>query len=126
MQKQIDMLVNGLKSFGLPVFEDEIAEDEEAEFVNNEYHCFVFETLGMTKMDDLKSINQVIAIYYYSENRDDLDERTIDIINALKDIPKVTFDSSTKQRLQKKDTDQFVDRVVLAYNRQITTKCGVL
>lgn len=123
MRKQVDDLYTRLSSFNIPVFEDEIAEDEERDFADTTYHCFVYETLAMRKMDDMKSVNQAIVIYYYSENRDDLDEYTIDIIQTLSSIIGVKFERSTKQRLQKKDTDRFIDRIILTFSRRIVMEC---
>lgn len=121
MQRQIVQMQASLRTFDIPLFEDEIAEDEEEQLYQNDYHCFVYETLDIANNDDLKSITQTVAIYYYSENRDDLDERTVDIILSLKDIPGFSLNRTTKQRLQKKETDQFVDRVIFEYNRRIVT-----
>lgn len=121
MQRQIVQMQASLRTFDIPLFEDEIAEDEEEQLYQNDYHCFVYETLDISNNDDLKSITQTVAIYYYSENRDDLDERTVDIILSLKDVPGFSLNRTTKQRLQKKETDQFVDRVIFEYNRRIVT-----
>lgn len=119
MQKQIDEMREALNSFSIPVFEDEIAEDEEERLFQNDYHCIVYETLDIANNNDLKSITQTVVIYYYSENRDDLDEQIVDIILSLKDVTGFSLNRTTKQRLQKKDTDQFVDRVIFEYNRKI-------
>lgn len=110
-----------LKTFDVPLFEDEIAEDEEEKLYHNDYHCFVYETLNISNNNDLKSLTQTVAIYYYSENRDDLDERTVDIILSLRNVTGFSLNSTMKQRLQKKETDQFVDRVIFEYNRKIVT-----
>jgi len=121
MQKQIDEMQTALKTFDVPLFEDEIAEDEEEKLYHNDYHCFVYETLNISNNNDLKSLTQTVAIYYYSENRDDLDERTVDIILSLRNVTGFSLNSTMKQRLQKKETDQFVDRVIFEYNRKIVT-----
>ncbi|RHW38703.1 hypothetical protein D1B33_07465 [Lysinibacillus yapensis] len=118
MQKQIEEMRAALNTFDIPLFEDEIAEDEE-ERLFNDYHCFVYEMLDIRNSNDMKSVTQTVAIYYYSENRDDLDERVIDIIISIKGVTGFTLAKTTKQRLQKKDTDQFVDRVIFEYNRKI-------
>lgn len=119
MNQQIDDLITRLKTFGFPVFEDDLAEDEEKEFLKNGYNFFIYETGDMFKNDDLKSINQDVAIYYYSENRDDLDELTINIIQELTDIKMLSLVRTQKQRLKRNDTDSYVDRIVLIYNRKI-------
>lgn len=126
MQEQIDTLLTALNTFNIPVFEDELAEDEEAQFNKNDYHFFVYETGDLAKNDDHKTINQDVVIYYYSENRDDLDERTIDIVTALSVVPLMTFNRTQKQRLRRKDTDNYVDRVVFLYQRKIVTGCTKL
>lgn len=122
MQEQIDGIITALESFSLEVYEDELSEDEEEFHRNNKkegYHFFVYDTGDMERADDHKSINQEVAIYYYSENRDDLDERTIDIILSLKEVPMITLQNTFKDRLKRKDTDKYVDRIVLVYNRRI-------
>ena len=121
MQKQIDEMRKALGLFNYLIFDFSFAEDEEEDLYRNGYHCFVYETLNISNNDDLKSVIQTVAIYFYSENRDDLDELTVDIILSLKDVPGFSLNGTTKQRLQKKETDQFVDRVIFEYNRRIVT-----
>jgi hypothetical protein len=123
MREQIDSLVNGLKNFGLPVFEDEIAEDEETNLAT--YNCFVFETGEFRKTNDIKKVTQDIYVYYYSENRDDVDEQTIDIISVASSIKGMSFVNTVKERLQEKDTDRYVDRVTLVFRRVIPIECQV-
>jgi len=124
MRQQIDQLVNGLKDqFNLPVFEDEIAEDEEESLT--EFNCFVFETGEFRKTNDIRKVAQDIYVYYYSENRDDVDEQTIDIISILSAIKGIDFVNSIKERLQEKDTDRYVDRVTLVFRRVIPIECQV-
>ncbi|MEY9975302.1 hypothetical protein [Lysinibacillus sp. RC79] len=123
MQEQIDALLTVLNTFDIPVFEDDLAEDEEAQFKKNNYHFFVYETGDMNKNDDQKTISQDVVIYYYSENRDDIDERTVDIIIKLSHIPRMSLKRTQKQRLKRKDTDNYVDRVVFLYQRRIVTGC---
>ncbi len=124
MQKQMEQMHEALLHFELPIFEDDIAEDEEEQLKNN-YHCFIFETLDVNNNDDQKSVTQSVVIYYYSENRDDLDERTIDILLKLKGVVGFKFSRTTKQRLQKKDTGDFVDRIIFEYNRKIVEGDGI-
>ncbi|KGR88402.1 hypothetical protein CD32_01705 [Lysinibacillus odysseyi 34hs-1 = NBRC 100172] len=119
MQEQIDGIITALESFGLEVYEDELSEDEEAAYKKGQYHFFVYDTGDMQLTNDFKSINQEVAVYYYSEKRDDLDERTVDIILALKNVPMFTLQNTFKDRLKRKDTDNYVDRITLVYNRRI-------
>lgn len=118
MDKQLHLIYQGLTTFGLPVYEDEVAPDEEKDLLKN-YHCLVYETGPMSKNRDMKTVSQVLTVYYYCENRDDIDKRTIDIVDALESVPRLEFIRTQKQRLQKKDTDQFVDRVILTFARVI-------
>lgn len=126
MDQQIEQLLEVLRSFEIPVFEDEVAEDIQEQFKKDGHHFFVYSTGDMIKNDDKKSINQDVVIYYYSEKRDDLDERTVDIITALSTIPMLKFERTQKQQLKRKDKDSYVDRVVFAYNRKIVTGCAAI
>ncbi|WP_153062603.1 hypothetical protein [Metasolibacillus meyeri] len=119
MNQQIDEMLAALKTFDLLIFEDEIAEDEQERFKKNGHHFFVYATGDFIKNDDKKTLTQDIAIYYYSENLPDLDERIIDIVEALPENKLFTLVRIGKQRLQRKDTDSFVDRIIFMYNRTI-------
>lgn len=125
MNKQITEMRQTLGQFNIPIFEDEIAEDEEEQLYQNGYNCFVFETENITNNKDMKSVQQKVYIYFYSENLDDLDEWTIEIILAMRNVTGFTLHRTMKQRLQKKDTDQYVDRVIFEYNRKIVLGIGV-
>lgn len=125
MAEQVQGIYDGLtETFNLPVFEDEIAEDEEKKMADG-YHCFVYETSNMKNSNDRKSLTQSVHVYYYSENLDDIDVRTIDIIRSLAGVKGLIFERTTKQRLQKKDTDRFIDRVILIYSRRIIVGCEI-
>ncbi|WP_225434115.1 hypothetical protein [Peribacillus tepidiphilus] len=124
MNEQITGIVNNLQNtFGLPVFEDEIAEDEEASL--EVYNCFVFETSEFKPTNDIRKLSQNINVYYYSENQDNVDEQTIDIITVINAVKGVSFLGSSKERLQVKDTDRFIDRVVLTFKRVIPIECTI-
>lgn len=124
MNQQIEKILEVLRSFNIPVFEDEVAEDIQEQFKKDGHHFFVYSTGDMIRNDDKKSINQDVVIYYYSEKRDDLDERTVDIITALSKISLFKFERTQKQQLKRKDKDSYVDRVVFAYNRKIISGCA--
>ncbi|MEH7490833.1 hypothetical protein [Neobacillus niacini] len=120
MHKQKEGIFNSLQThFTLPVFEDEMAEDEEKQLDKKGYNCFIFETSEFQTTEDIKKLKQNIYVSYYSENKDDVDETTIDIISVLTPIKGVTFSSSKKERLQMKETDRFIDRVRLTFTRVI-------
>jgi hypothetical protein len=120
MRKQKEGIFNSLHThFSLPVFEDEMAEDEEKQLDQIGYNCFIFETSEFQTTQDIKKLKQNIYVSYYSENKDDVDEKTIDIISVLTPVKGVTFSSSKKERLQMKETDRFIDRVTLTFTRVI-------
>lgn len=120
MNKQILDLVESLTTtFQLPVFEDEVAEDEEKSLQKEGYNCFVYETGNFTPDENISKVSQSLTVYYYSENKDDVDEKTLDIITVINKINAVSFVTTEKQRLQKKETDQYVDRIVLTFKRVI-------
>jgi hypothetical protein len=120
MREQKEGIFNNLQTqFSLPVFEDEIAEDEDKSLDKNGYNCFVFETSEFQTTQDIKKVKQNIYVFYYSENKDDVDESTIDIISVLNSVKGVNFLSSRKERLQMKETDRFIDRVNLTFTRMI-------
>lgn len=118
MQEQAQALYDALLTFGVPVYEDEISQDEEKK-LHDDYHCFVYFTDAMSYNNDMKSISQAVHIHYYSEDREDLDERTIEIAERLKSVKRLLFVRTRKDRLQKKDTEQYVDRVILTFARVI-------
>ncbi|GIN71249.1 hypothetical protein J14TS2_17240 [Bacillus sp. J14TS2] len=124
MRKQKSNIYDGIvETFDLPVYEDEIAEDEDERLLEEGYNCFIFETGEFQRTNDFKKVAQNIRIYYYSENRDDVDEQTIDIISTCLKAPGVDFTSTNKERLQMKDTDRYIDRVVLQFRRVIPIEC---
>lgn len=126
MNKQKDVIYTGLTAtFNLPVFEDEIAEDEDEQLTREGYNCFILETGEFQPTDDKFKLSQNIRVYYYSENRNDIDEQTIDIISVCVGSPAVDFVRTSKERLQMKDTDRFIDRVTLNFRRVIPIVCKV-
>lgn len=126
MNNQIKAIHDALsQTFLIPVFENEITESEEIALFNTDYHCFVYQTSDIKKMDDLKTINQDVFIYYYSEKRTDIDSRTVDIIRSLKDVKQLNFRRSQKQRLKKDKTNLYMDRVIFHYTRRINLGCQI-
>lgn len=129
MKKQKSSVYNILGNhFSLQVYEDEIAEDEEEQLVNlNTYNFFILEmgNFRPSENTDKKSISQEIIIDYYSENRDDVDEVTIDVISLVSAVKSVKFTGTQKQRLQVKGLDRYVDRVTFLFRRVIPIECTV-
>jgi hypothetical protein len=124
MGEQKNGIFENLKSFELPVFEDEVAEDEDERLLDsNAYNCLVFETSDFKKTNDIKIITQDIYVSYYSENRDDVDEQTIDIISLIDSVKGISFSRSVRERLRVKETDRYIDRVTIMFIRKIPIEC---
>jgi len=106
--------------FGIEVYQDDVSEDEE----NDMFHFFVFETGEMTASESEDYLKQDIFVHYVSENRDDIDGQTLDIISILRGI-KFIFVKTFKERYQKGDTDSYVDRVTIQMRRRIKVECQI-
>lgn len=124
MNNQIAEILEVLRSYNIPVFEDNIPSNADEKFKNDTiegYHLFVYETGDMRKHDDKKSLSQDVVIFYYSEKRDDLDERTVDIAMKInqKNIKLLTLEGTEKQHFKVKDKERYVDRIAFIYNRKI-------
>ncbi|WJE54324.1 hypothetical protein QRE66_08840 [Bacillus cereus] len=109
--------------FELLVVEDELAEDEEELLQQEGYNCFTIEYAEIQPSSNERTVSQTVYITYLSENQDDLDEQTIDIISLVSKVKKVSFVISKKDRLQVKDTDRYIDRVVFTFRRMIPIEC---
>lgn len=101
--------------FKIPVFQDDIAEDE----VPSSHNYFLIIYGDITNPDDKKSLVQEVIVVYVTENNDYVDENTIDIISLISSISAIDFDRTIKQRLQKKDTDEYLDQVEVIFKRKI-------
>jgi hypothetical protein len=116
LKKLNSLLVTSLESaFNVTVYQDQVSEDEETD-----YHYFIFETGGFTKNAEQNKnlLVQDVTVRYYSENRDDLDEVTIDIITTLERSGYI-FKNSVKTAIQKGDTDSYVDEIELNFVRAL-------
>lgn len=125
INEQREEIFSSLKNnFNLNVYEDEIAEDEEKELINSDsYNFFTLEFSDIRSTNNIKQLFQMFIVEYYSENRDDVDEKVIDVITLLKKIKGVTFDTTRKDRLQMKDTERYIDRVSIIFKRMIPIEC---
>ncbi|MBW3491848.1 hypothetical protein I6L50_07065 [Bacillus sp. FDAARGOS_1420] len=109
--------------FSLLVVEGELAEDEESQLTDDGYNCFILEYGEFQPSSNERTITQTIYISYLSENQDDLDEQVIDIISWIGTVKMVSFVVSRSDRLQVKDTDRYIDRVVFTFKRVIPLEC---
>ncbi|MGX5538146.1 hypothetical protein MU858_21350 [Bacillus sp. PGP15] len=110
-------------AFKLLVVEDELAEDEESQLTEEGYNCFVLEYGEFQPSSNERTISQNIYISYLSENQDELDEQVIDIISLISKVKMVSFVVTKSDRLQVKDTDRYIDRVVFTFKRVIPIEC---
>lgn len=119
MQKQKTKVYQDLTTtFSLPVFEDEIAKDELPDPLNT--LLIVYGDLRGTSQTDSKSqLYQEVFIVYVSENNIEVEETTLDIITIINRVPGFTFERSVKERLQKGETEVFVDQVTLIFRRKL-------
>lgn len=110
-------------SFNLLVVEDELAEDEESQLTEEGYNCFILEYGEFQPSSNERTISQHIYVSYLSENQADLDEQVIDILSWVSNVKKVSFVGTKSDRLQVKDTDRYIDRVVFTFQRVIPIEC---
>ncbi|MBC6973048.1 hypothetical protein H9I32_11870 [Bacillus sp. Xin] len=124
MKEQKKGIKTGLETyFNLLVVEDELAEDEESLLQQDKYNCFIIEYGEFEPSTNDRSVSQNVYINYLSENQDNLDEQTIDIISLVSKVKMVSFTASRNDRLQVKDTDRYIDRVVFTFKRVIPIEC---
>lgn len=118
LQKMNSLLISKLKEqFEIGVYQDQVSKDEE-----KDYHYFIFETGGFEKTDSKFTLKQNILIRYYSENRDDLDERMLDIIAALEAAGN-SFQHSNKTSIQKGELDEYIDEIEIYVTRIVKYGC---
>ncbi|MCX2825263.1 MULTISPECIES: hypothetical protein [Bacillus] len=118
LQKMNSLLISKLKEqFEIGVYQDQVSEDEE-----KDYHYFIFETGGFEKTDSKFTLKQNVLIRYYSENRDDLDERMLDIIAALEAAGN-SFQHSNKTSIQKGELDEYIDEIEIYVTRIVKYGC---
>ncbi|MEI2313668.1 hypothetical protein [Bacillus nitratireducens] len=118
LQKMNGLLINKLnEAFDVEVYQDQVSEDEE-----EDYHYFIFETGGFEKTENKLTLRQNVLIRYYSENRDDLDERMLDIIATL-EATGHSFQHSNKTSIQKGEMDEYIDEIEIYVTRLIKYGC---
>lgn len=124
MKKQRDGIYEVLNVFGLAIYEDEIAEDEEQDLLKSDkYNFFTLDFGDIIQARNSKNLTQTIVIEYYSENMNDVDETVIDVYTLIKKISGISFDSTRKERLRMKDTERYIDRVSIIFRRMIPIEC---
>ncbi|HEF7298859.1 TPA: hypothetical protein ACGXGV_004199 [Bacillus paranthracis] len=118
LQKMNGLLIKKLnEAFSVEVYQDQVSEDEE-----EDYHYFIFETGGFEKTENKLTLRQNVLIRYYSENRDDLDERMLDIIATL-EATGHSFQHSNKTSIQKGEMDEYIDEIEINVTRLVKYGC---
>lgn len=111
-----EKIVKALQTkFGLNVYYAEVPEQEE-----NIYNYFYF-IENKLETNGVKFLTQTVMVAYVSENEDSLKE--LEIIDCLEDI-KLHFDHAEYSRVQRQDTNNFVDMVMFYFTRPLKkVKC---
>jgi hypothetical protein len=125
MKKQQKGVYDNLSTyFNLPIFEDDVAEDEEQNLPNDHnYFLLIYGDIEST--ESIGHLTQEFYVTYITEDNEFVDEQTLDIISLVSNVPGINFSRSIKQRLQKKDTDDFLDQVTVIFRRKMTYECKV-
>lgn len=124
MTDQSEGIFDELKSFGLSVYEDEVAEDEEEQLFNSDkYNFFTIEYSNINATESPTQLSQIIIIDYYSEDRHDVWEVVVDVITKVKNIKAVAFDRARKERLRMSESERYIDRVSIVFKRVIKLEC---
>lgn len=113
-------LVDHLESFfsGAQVYQDIVQEDE----ANlSKINHVVFETGGFERTG-ATNYNQEVTVYFFSENREDLDTLQLEFMGSLSKTGH-TCNRSLKDRMKKKDTEFFVDVLTFELTRNIKLVC---
>ncbi|OOR26153.1 hypothetical protein [Bacillus cereus] len=113
-------LVEHLESFfsGAQVYQDIVQEDEANLSTINHV---VFETGGFERAGSV-NFSQDVTVYYFSENREDLDILQLSFMSSLSKTGHVC-NKSLKDKMKKKDTEFFVDVLTFELTRNIKIVC---
>ncbi len=107
--------------FELPIFQDDVADDE----VPKKYNYFLLIYGDIESTTTTKTLVQEVYVIFITENNELVDEQTLDIISVVSNVPGINFNRSLKQRLQKKDKDEYLDQVTVIFRRKMTYECKV-
>lgn len=122
MQKQQAKIVDELSAtFNLPIFEDEIAEDEALAKAN--YFLIVYG--DMVAGESPNHASQEVYVVYISEENAEVETTTLDILTVVSKVNGYNFKRTVKERLQKAETDEYVDQVTLVFKRMLQYECEI-
>lgn len=106
------------------VFQDTVSDDSLKNIIKETggYNFFRFETGGMRVSNDEVTITQDILVTFYSENRDDLDVQSINLIAGIHG-KLFKFKNSKKFLIKKKNEDQYIDEIQFFFTRRLKNVC---
>lgn len=126
MQQSKSAFINSLEETfpSIPLFEDELAEDEEQAFLDGQNYLAFILTMGdFRPSGQSNTLYQSIVLDYYSEDRDDVDENILDIITIGDRVKTVSFVNASKRRLRVAETERFVDVSTIQFSRVVKYEC---
>ncbi|BAR81507.1 gp8 protein [Bacillus thuringiensis serovar tolworthi] len=120
IEKFNSRLVEHLESFfhTKEVYQDSVQEDEANLSTINHV---VFETGGFVRTG-ASVLTQDVTVYYFSENREDLDVLQVEFMNSLSKTGHIC-NKSLKDKMRKKDTEFFVDVLTFELTRNVKHVC---
>lgn len=122
IEKFNSKLVQHLESFfhTEEVYQDSVQEDEANLSTINHV---VFETGGFVETG-ASVYTQDVTVYYFSENREDLDVLQVEFMKSLSKTGH-TCKKTLKDKMRKKDTEFFVDVLTFELTRNVKHVCKV-
>ena len=122
MEEQHQRIKDDLSAlFNLPVYQDDLAEDEYP--TDHNYILIVYGSFNKT--NTTRALTQEIYVVYVSENNPNVEIETLDLITTMVNIRGINFHRTVKDRLQKDDTDDFIDQVTCIFNRRVVIECKI-
>ncbi len=107
--------------FDLPVYQDDLAEDE----YPTDYNYILVVYGAFNKTDTTRDLTQEIYVVYVTENNPNVETETLDLITTMVNIKGINFKRTVKERLQKDDTDDFIDQVTCIFSRRVVIECKI-
>lgn len=122
MKRQHDEIYNNLTdTFKLPVFVDEVAEDETPE----SYNYFFIMYGDFRRTESVKYLLQEIYVIYVTEDNPKVEEDSLDVITVVSKVGGIEFNRTVKERLQKDDMDSYIDQVTFIFTRKVSYECAL-
>ncbi|TGB04692.1 hypothetical protein [Halobacillus salinus] len=115
------LLTNLDETFGLPIYQDTVSQDERPETLN----LFLLVFGDFTAGENPSTLNQEIYVTYLAEGSDTVETDSLDVISAVSKVKAIQFLRTEKDQVQKLDTDEYVDRVNFIFRRTVKYECPV-